>query len=58
METMYLKIGPIMDAKYFSANNHNNVYLGSEKIDRILRSTNFKLSDFNPYLPILNKRED
>ena len=46
---------PIMDAKYFSANNHNNVYLGSEKIDRILRSTNFKLSDFNPYLPILNK---
>ena len=46
---------PIMDINYFSAKNHSNVYLGSEKIKNIIKNTNFKNSDFNPYLPILKK---
>lgn len=46
---------PIMDINYFSSKNHNNVYLGSEKIKNIIKNTNFKNSDFNPYLPILKK---
>tara|TARA_B100000989_G_scaffold295227_1_gene275834 strand:+ start:1475 stop:2692 length:1218 start_codon:yes stop_codon:yes gene_type:complete len=46
---------PIMDINYFSTKNHNNIYLGSEKIKNIIKNNIFKPSDLNPYLPILRK---
>jgi N-acetyl sugar amidotransferase len=47
---------PTMNTKYFSANNISDIFLGGLKIYSILKNTKFKLSDFNPYIPILGKK--
>ena len=46
---------PTMDAKYFTSKDHSNFFLGGESIKKIMKYSKFKLSDFNPYLPILKK---
>jgi hypothetical protein len=48
---------PTMNAKYFTANNISDIFLGGLKISSILKNTKFKLSDFNPYIPILRKKD-
>jgi N-acetyl sugar amidotransferase len=48
---------PTMNAKYFTANNISDIFLGGLKISTILKNTKFKLSDFNPYIPILRKKD-
>jgi N-acetyl sugar amidotransferase len=48
---------PTMNNKYFTANNISDIFLGGLKISSILKNTKFKLSDFNPYIPILRKKD-
>ena len=48
---------PTMNAKYFTANKISDIFLGGLKISSILKNTKFKLSDFNPYIPILRKKD-
>ena len=46
---------PIMNEKYYTNQSHNKLYFGGKSISQILKKTNYKLSDFNPYLPIEKK---
>jgi len=43
---------PGMNIKYFTESNYKNIYLGGESIKDIMKKTKFKISDFNPYIPI------
>ncbi len=47
---------PSMDIKYFTERNLKNIFLGGKSIKQIMRETKFKLSDFNPYIPINPKQ--
>lgn len=46
---------PKMDTKFFSKKDNSDIYLGGEKLSIILKSYDFNLNDFEPYLaPSLN----
>jgi N-acetyl sugar amidotransferase len=42
---------PKMDSKFFSLKNNSEIKLGGESLDKILKNYDFKLNDFEPYLP-------
>ena len=42
---------PKMDSKFFSTKDKNEIILGGEKLNDILKRYNFRLNDFEPYLP-------
>ncbi len=46
---------PLMDLKFFSAKNLNNLSFGKKNINEIIKNYNFKYSDFEPYLPLKTK---
>jgi N-acetyl sugar amidotransferase len=43
---------PIMNEKFYTDQKDNKLYFGGKTINEILKKTNYKLSDFNPYLPL------
>ena len=43
---------PLMDIKFFSEKNYKNLSFGKTNISEIIKKYNFKLSDFEPYLPL------
>ena len=46
------------DKKFYSVNKFDDIVLGGEKISNIIKNTNFKISEFQPYLPLTeNERE-
>lgn len=47
---------PTMDTKFFSVDDPMQMSLGGESVKSIIESTNFKIGDFAPYIP-LNKHE-
>ena len=49
---------PIMDKKFFSLTNLDNIYLGGLKIREIIEKYKFTLNDFQPYLPLENEKID
>ena len=42
---------PEMDKKFFSTKKLDDITLGGEKLNKILKKYNFKLNDFKPYIP-------
>jgi len=40
------------DNKFYSIKNFQDIVLGGEKISNIIKNTNFKISEFQPYLPL------
>jgi N-acetyl sugar amidotransferase len=44
-----------MDEKFFSIKNNSEIILGGMKLSEILKNYEFKLNDFQPYLPPSNK---
>jgi N-acetyl sugar amidotransferase len=42
---------PVMDRKFFSAEDPNAMVLGGKKIKEIIAEENYKLNDFAPYIP-------
>ena len=49
------------DKKFYSINSFEDIILGGEKISNIVKSSNFKISEFLPYLPFIegkNKIDD
>ena len=42
---------PKMDVKFFSTKNNSDIKFGGESLEKILKNYNFKLNDFEPYLP-------
>ena len=42
---------PLMDYKFFSTQNPNEIILGGKQISEIISQTGFKLNDFAPYIP-------
>lgn len=42
---------PKMDTKFFSAENREQIDLGGSDIASILESTDFRINDFEPYIP-------
>lgn len=42
---------PEMDKKFFSINQPKEIYLGGININEIISKYNFKLNEFNPYIP-------
>tara|TARA_B100000965_G_C19518402_1_gene725287 strand:+ start:65 stop:1270 length:1206 start_codon:yes stop_codon:yes gene_type:complete len=42
---------PKMDNKFFSINDPNEIYLGGLSINEIIKKYNFKLNEFQPYIP-------
>ncbi len=52
---------PIMNEKFYASQKQDKLYFGGKTINEILKQTKYKLSDFNPYLPlekneIINKK--
>ena len=47
---------PVMEQKYFTSDERENIYFGQKNINQILKETDFKINDFQPYIPI--KREN
>jgi N-acetyl sugar amidotransferase len=43
---------PIMEPKYFTSNAKENIFFGKKNIKQILKETDFKINDFQPYIPI------
>lgn len=43
---------PLMEPKYFTNDENEDLYLGKKNIKQILKETNFKENDFHPYIPI------
>ncbi len=43
---------PKMDEKFFSKTNNDNLILGGVPLREIINKYNFKLNDFEPYLPL------
>ena len=49
------------DKKFYSINSLDDIILGGEKISNIVKNSNFKISEFLPYLPFIegeNKTDD
>ena len=49
------------DKKFYSINSFEDIILGGEKISNIVKNSNFKISEFLPYLPFIegeNKTDD
>jgi len=46
---------PIMEPKYFTSDTKENIFFGKKNIKQILGETNFKINDFQPYIPIEKK---
>lgn len=46
---------PVMKTKYFVDDERENIYFGKKKINQILKETDFKIQDFQPYIPIKKK---
>ena len=42
---------PKMDTKFFSNKSKENIILGGETINKIIKDYKFKLNDFEPYIP-------
>ena len=42
---------PVMDKKFFSVSNPNDMILGGKTIREIMGETSFKINDFAPYIP-------
>ena len=42
---------PTMDNVFFSNQDQNKIYLGGKSISSLIKETEFKLSDFTPYIP-------
>jgi N-acetyl sugar amidotransferase len=42
---------PKMNTKFFSIKDNSEIILGGEKLTNILKNYNFRLNDFEPYLP-------
>ena len=40
-----------MDEKFFSKSNNEEIVLGGEPISKIMKDYNYKLNDFEPYMP-------
>ena len=40
-----------MDSKFFSNLNNSEIFLGGEKLPKIIKDYNFSLNDFEPYMP-------
>lgn len=47
---------PLMEPKFFSADNANELHFGGVSIKEISEKKKFKLNDFEPYMPV-NKKE-
>lgn len=47
---------PIMKHKFFTSNTDKDIYFGKKNIIEIIKEKNFKINDFEPYLP-LNEKE-
>ncbi len=43
---------PVMEQKYFTSDEKENIYFGQKNINQILKETDFKINDFQPYIPI------
>ena len=43
---------PVMEQKYFTSDERENIYFGQKNINQILKETEFKINDFQPYIPI------
>lgn len=43
---------PIMEPKYFTSEAKENIFFGKKNIKQILNETDFKINDFQPYIPI------
>ena len=43
---------PLMDLKFFSEKNFNDLTFGKKNISEIIKDYNFNFSDFEPYLPM------
>jgi N-acetyl sugar amidotransferase len=43
---------PLMDLKFFSAKNFNNLTFGKKNIKDLIKNYDFNYSDFEPYLPL------
>ncbi|WP_440931075.1 N-acetyl sugar amidotransferase [Candidatus Pelagibacter sp.] len=43
---------PLMDVSFFSSDNEKNLTFGGLKLKEILKKTDFKINDFDPYLPL------
>jgi N-acetyl sugar amidotransferase len=46
---------PIMEPKYFTSDTKEDIFFGKKNIKQILGETNFKINDFQPYIPIKKK---
>ena len=46
---------PLMEPKYFTSDTKENIFFGKKSIKQILGETNFKINDFQPYIPIEKK---
>ena len=46
---------PVMKTKYFLDDERENIYFGKKNINQILKETDFKIHDFQPYIPIKKK---
>ena len=53
MEIKLKKINsPLMKPDFFSAEKIEELSFGGQSIENIMSETNFKLNDFEPYLPL------
>ena len=43
---------PVMETKYFTSDERENIFFGKKNINQILKETDFKINDFQPYIPI------
>ena len=43
---------PLMDVSFFSSDNEKDLTFGGLKLKEILKNTDFKINDFDPYLPL------
>ena len=43
---------PVMENKYFTSDESEDIFFGKKNIKQILKETKFKLNDFQPYIPI------
>ena len=46
---------PLMSYEFFSESKMNKLKFGGINFNKIIKETNFKINDFEPYLPINNK---
>lgn len=46
---------PTMKEEYFTISNYNNIILGGLTLNKIIKTTDFKLKEFQPYIPLKKK---